>query len=152
MAGSVAKGSPVSPQLVLNPGAGAAAAGTTGDPTAGAAPPSASVSPSPSSTVTPEAPSKASDKPITAAEAAALSDMMRAVVTSGHAGFLASVPGAPVGAKTGTAEFGNDNPPKTHAWIVAVHGDLAVAVFVEDGGLGATTSGPLLKQFLTAAG
>ena len=68
--------------------------------------------------------------------------MMRAVVTSGHAGFLSTVPGAPVGAKTGTAEFGNENPPKTHAWIVAVHGDLAVAVFVEDGGLGATTSGP----------
>ena len=73
---------------------------------------------------------------MTAAEAASLADMMRAVVTSGHAGFLASVPGAPVGAKTGTAEFGNDTPPKTHAWIVAVHGDLAVAVFVEDGGLG----------------
>ena len=47
---------------------------------------------------------------------------------------------------------GKETPPKTHAWIVAVHGDLAVAVFVEDGGLGATTSGPLLKQFLTAAG
>jgi cell division protein FtsI/penicillin-binding protein 2 len=78
--------------------------------------------------------------------------MMRAVVTSGHAGFLASVPGEPVGAKTGTAEFGNENPPKTHAWIVAVHGDLAVAVFVEEGGLGATTSGPLLKDFLVAAG
>lgn len=144
MAGSVAKGSPVSPQLVLNPDAGAAAAGTSGAPTADAA--------SPSSTATPQAPVKASDKPITPAEAAMLSDMMRAVITSGHAGFLASVPGAPVGAKTGTAEFGNDTPPKTHAWIVAVHGDLAVAVFVEDGGLGATTSGPLLKQFLTAAG
>ncbi|PTT68384.1 penicillin-binding transpeptidase domain-containing protein [Arthrobacter sp. HMWF013] len=144
MAGSVAKGSPVSPQLVLNPDAGAAAGGTPGEPTADAA--------SPSSGVTPEAPSQASGQPVTAAEAAALADMMRAVVTSGHAGFLSSVPGAPVGAKTGTAEFGKENPPKTHAWIVAVHGDLAVAVFVEDGGLGATTSGPLLKQFLTAAG
>jgi cell division protein FtsI/penicillin-binding protein 2 len=143
MAGAVAKGSPVSPQLVLNPGAGATG-GTPGEPTAQAA--------SPSSTVTPEAPSAVSDKPITAEEAASLSDMMRAVVTSGHAGFLASVPGVPVGAKTGTAEFGKETPPKTHAWIVAVHGDLAVAVFVEDGGLGATTSGPLLKQFLTAAG
>jgi cell division protein FtsI/penicillin-binding protein 2 len=143
MAGSVAKGSPVSPQLVLNPDAGASG-GTPDEPTAEAA--------SPSSTVTPEAPSQASDKPITAEEAAALSDMMRAVVTSGHAGFLASVPGAPVGAKTGTAEYGKETPPKTHAWIVAVHGDLAVAVFVEDGGLGATTSGPLLKQFLTVAG
>lgn len=143
MAGSVAKGSPVSPQLVLNADAGATG-GTPGEPTADAA--------SPSSTVTPEAPSQASDKPITAEEAAALSDMMRAVVTSGHAGFLSSVPGEPVGAKTGTAEYGKETPPKTHAWIVAVHGDLAVAVFVEDGGLGATTSGPLLKQFLTAAG
>ncbi|WP_104060358.1 penicillin-binding transpeptidase domain-containing protein [Arthrobacter sp. 4R501] len=144
MAGSVGKGSPVSPQLILNPDAGAAAADTSGGTTAEGA--------SPSSTVTPEAPAKASGQPITAAEAAALSDMMRAVVTSGHAGFLTTVPGAPVGAKTGTAEFGKETPPKTHAWIVAVHGDLAVAVFVEDGGLGATTSGPLLKQFLTAAG
>ncbi len=144
MAGAVAKGAPVSPQLVLNPDDGAAAAGTA----SGSAVPSAQ----PSATASAEAPSTASDKPITAAEAASLADMMRAVVTSGHAGFLSSVPGQPVGAKTGTAEFGNENPPKTHAWIVAVHGDLAVAVFVEDGGLGATTSGPLLKQFLTAAG
>ncbi|QOD03534.1 penicillin-binding transpeptidase domain-containing protein [Pseudarthrobacter sp. BIM B-2242] len=143
MAGSVAKGSPVSPQLVLNPNAGAAG-GTPGEPTAEPV--------SPSSGVTPEAPSAASDKPITAEEAAALSEMMRAVITSGHAGFLSTVPGEPVGAKTGTAEYGKETPPKTHAWIVAVHGDLAVAVFVEDGGLGATTSGPLLKQFLTAAG
>lgn len=139
MAASVAHGAPVSPQLVLNPSSASPSAGAT---------PAASGSPSSSASPAPAA----SDKPITPAEAAALGDMMRAVVTSGHAGFLASVPGAPVGAKTGTAEFGNDNPPKTHAWIVAVHGDLAVAVFVEDGGLGATTSGPLLKSFLTAAG
>ncbi|WP_284751024.1 penicillin-binding transpeptidase domain-containing protein [Arthrobacter sp. efr-133-R2A-120] len=137
MAASVAHGAPVSPQLVLNPASVSAGATTT-------------ASGPPSSSALPSAP--ASDKPVTPAEAAALGDMMRAVVTSGHAGFLASVPGAPVGAKTGTAEFGNENPPKTHAWIVAVHGDLAVAVFVEDGGLGATTSGPLLKSFLTAAG
>ncbi len=143
MAGSVAKGSPVSAQLVLNPDAGTSPAAPTGaDPTAAGASPSSSAA----------LPATASGTPLTAAEAASLADMMRAVVTSGHAGFLASVPGAPVGAKTGTAEFGNDNPPKTHAWIVAVHGDLAVAVFVEDGGLGATTSGPLLKEFLTAAG
>lgn len=144
MAGSVAKGAPVAPQLVLNPEAGAPAAGTA----TGSAAPEAQ----PSATATGNAPATASSQPITAAEAALLADMMRAVVTSGHAGFLASVPGAPVGAKTGTAEFGKENPPKTHAWIVAVHGDLAVAVFVEDGGLGATTSGPLLKEFLTAAG
>ena len=146
MAGSVAKGAPVAPLLVLNPNAGTPgpAAATTPSPTATAGVAAPAVSPEP--------PAKISGTPVTAAEAAALADMMRAVVTSGHTGFLASVPGAPVGAKTGTAEFGKDNPPKTHAWIVAVHGDLAVAVFVEDGGLGATTSGPLLKEFLTAAG
>lgn len=144
MAGSVAKGSPVSPVLVLNAeaGSGTAVPEGSGSPTADGT----------SSSSTAPAPAKAAEKPVTAAEAAALADMMRAVVTSGHAGFLASVPGEPVGAKTGTAEFGNENPPKTHAWIVAVHGDLAVAVFVEEGGLGATTSGPLLKDFLVAAG
>ena len=146
MAGSVAKGSPVSPVLVQEaaPGASPSASGAVGTQTAEGA--------SPSSTVTAEAPAKAAETPITKAEAASLADMMRAVVTSGHAGFLAEVAGEPVGAKTGTAEFGNANPPKTHAWIIAVHGDLAVAVFVEEGGLGATTSGPLLKKFLTAAG
>ncbi|WP_223935160.1 penicillin-binding transpeptidase domain-containing protein [Arthrobacter sp. StoSoilB5] len=144
MAASVANGAPVSPQLVLNADAQNSSAGAMPTESGSAPPSSASASTAPAS--------PASTKPITKEEAAALSDMMRAVVTSGHAGFLAQVPGAPVGAKTGTAEFGNDDPPKTHAWIVAVHGDLAVAVFVEDGGLGATTSGPLLKSFLTAAG
>lgn len=152
MAASVANGAPVSPQLVLN--ADAVPATASGGATATATPTdSGSATPSSDSSTASALPaSPASTKPITKAEAASLADMMRAVVTSGHAGFLASVPGAPVGAKTGTAEFGNDNPPKTHAWIVATHGDLAVAVFVEDGGLGATTSGPLLKSFLTAAG
>ena len=111
MAASVANGAPVSPQLVLNADA-AQDPGATAAPTeSGSAPPSsasASASAAPAST-----------QPITKEEAASLADMMRAVVTSGHAGFLAEVPGAPVGAKTGTAEFGNDNPPKTHAWIVA---------------------------------
>ncbi|MDI2033655.1 Peptidoglycan D,D-transpeptidase MrdA [Paenarthrobacter nitroguajacolicus] len=149
MAASVANGAPVSPQLVLNADAVPAGAATSSaTPTE-----SGSATPSPDSASASALPaSPASTKPITKEEAASLADMMRAVVTSGHAGFLASVPGAPVGAKTGTAEFGNENPPKTHAWIVATHGDLAVAVFVEDGGLGATTSGPLLKSFLTAAG
>src|SRR6478609_7260449 len=154
MAGSVAKGAPVAAQLVLNPNDGtgppdAQGAAPTGTGTAGTSP---SAPASGDATPPAPAPATAVEKPVTAAEAAALADMMRAVVTSGHAGFLASVPGEPVGAKTGTAEFGNDTPPKTHAWIVAVHGDLAVAVFVEDGGLGATTSGPLLKEFLTRAG
>jgi hypothetical protein len=150
MAGSVAKGSPVSPTLVLNAAAGSGAPTQTGAPEGSGTATAGEAASSMSSTA--PAPAKAAEKPITAAEAAALADMMRAVVTSGHAGFLASVPGPPVGAKTGTAEFGTENPPKTHAWIVATHGDLAVAVFVEEGGLGATTSGPLLKDFLVRAG
>lgn len=144
MAASVANGAPVSPQLVLN-------ADAAQNPSEGAASTESSTA-TPSSASAPATAAPASTQPITKEESAALADMMRAVVTSGHAGFLAEVPGVPVGAKTGTAEFGNDNPPKTHAWIVATHGDLAVAVFVEEGGLGATTSGPLLKSFLTAAG
>lgn len=140
MAASVQKGGLVSPRLVLN-------TGETGpsESRSATASPSGSASPSAS-------PAQLSGKPITQAEAASLQDMMRAVVTSGHAGFLLSVPGAPVGAKTGTAEFGSDNPPKTHAWIIGTHGDLAVAVFVDEGGLGATISGPLLTNFLTKAG
>ncbi|HKU10041.1 MAG TPA: penicillin-binding transpeptidase domain-containing protein [Sinomonas sp.] len=141
MAASVQKGGLVSPRLVLNAGEGVQATSAT-------APPSATTSATQSASASP---AQAAAKPITPAEAAPLQQMMRAVVTSGHAGFLLSVPGAPVGAKTGTAEFGSDNPPKTHAWIIGVHGDLAVAVFVDEGGLGATISGPLLTNFLTKA-
>jgi hypothetical protein len=36
--------------------------------------------------------------------------------------------------------------------MIAIQGDLAVAVFVDEGEFGSTTSGPLLKQFLVAAG
>ena len=85
---------------------------------------------------------------LTAGEATALRDMMRAVVTEGGVQMLASVPGEPVLAKSGTAEFGNEDPPQTHAWVLAVQGDLAVAVFVEQGERGSTSGGPLMKAFL----
>ncbi|WP_369045953.1 penicillin-binding transpeptidase domain-containing protein [Sinomonas sp. P10A9] len=162
MAGSVAKGSPVSVQLVLNGQAGTtagaspsgtaspAASASAGSTTAGAAS-SATGGAASSAPAASASPTAQAGPPLNAAEAATLQDMMRAVVTSGHAGFLADVPGAPVGAKTGTAEFGSDTPLKTHAWIIGTHGDLAVAVFVDEGGLGATVSGPLLKNFLVKA-
>ncbi|WP_330059171.1 hypothetical protein [Paenarthrobacter sp. Z7-10] len=54
-------------------------------------------------------------------------------------------------AKTGTAEYGTTPPLKTHAWIIAAQGDLAVSVFVEDGDYGAVSGGPLLTAFLTGA-
>lgn len=35
--------------------------------------------------------------------------------------------------KTGTAEYGNDTPPRSHAWFAGVQGDVAFAIFVYDG-------------------
>lgn len=93
----------------------------------------------------------APDQAVTTAEGADLGGLMRAVVTDGSGGFLADVPGGPVGAKTGTAEFGDDVPPRTHAWMIATQDDLAVAVFVADGDSGSATAGPLLERFLRAA-
>lgn len=89
--------------------------------------------------------------PLTADEATVLQGLMRAVVTDGSGRSLADLPGDPVGAKTGTAEYGTTTPPATHAWMIATRGDLAVAVFVETGVSGSQTAGPLLRQFLAGA-
>ncbi|WP_226346305.1 penicillin-binding transpeptidase domain-containing protein [Agilicoccus flavus] len=86
--------------------------------------------------------------PVTAPEAQALRGLLRRVVTGGSATFLARAPGGPVMAKTGTAEYGTDTPPRTHAWMIAIQGDLAIAVFVADGAGGARTAGPLLADVL----
>ncbi|HEX7740626.1 MAG TPA: penicillin-binding transpeptidase domain-containing protein [Marmoricola sp.] len=92
-------------------------------------------------------------KPLTSSEAKTLRTMLRAVVTeptgTGHG--LLDVPGAPVIAKTGTAEFGTTPPLPTHAWMVAGQGDLAVAVFVDKGHTGAGVAGPILEAFLRGA-
>ena len=88
-------------------------------------------------------------EPLTAEEAERLRQMMRGVVTRGSArAVLGNLPGPAVIAKTGTAEYGDDKPPKTHAWMVAAQGDLAVAVFVADGVSGSRTAGPLVADFL----
>lgn len=87
-------------------------------------------------------------RPVTADEAARLAAMMRSVVTDGSATFLLDVAGPDVAAKTGTAEYGSAQPPATHAWIIAIQGDLAVSVFVEDGAGGARSAGPILEEFL----
>ncbi len=86
--------------------------------------------------------------PVTAAEAGTLRTLMRGVVEGGTASFLADVPGDPVLAKTGTAEYGADDPPRSHAWVIGLQGDLAVAVFVADGQGGAATAGPILEAYL----
>lgn len=89
-------------------------------------------------------------QPLTAAEADALRSMMRAVVTEGGGDFLQDVPGPEVIAKSGTAQYGSGADLQNHAWMIAAQGDLAVAVFVETGDFGSTTSGPLLEAFLRA--
>jgi len=89
--------------------------------------------------------------PLEAAEAAELRSMMRSVVTDGTGRVLLSQDGPPIIAKTGTAEYGTSKPLKTHAWMIAAQGDLAVAVFVNDGESGSKTAGPPLAKFLAGA-
>ena len=84
-------------------------------------------------------------------EAEALRGMLRRVVTEGSGDFLLDVPGPPVIAKTGTAEFDRDGKRLLHAWMVAAQGDLAVAAFVDEGLGGRRTAGPLLDALLRAA-
>ncbi|MFI7510448.1 penicillin-binding transpeptidase domain-containing protein [Micromonospora aurantiaca] len=77
----------------------------------------------------------------------ALKSMMRGVVTAGSGSALADVPGEPVHGKTGTAEYDN-NPAHTHAWFVGWQGDVAFAVFVEQGGAGSKVAAPIAEKFL----
>ncbi len=91
--------------------------------------------------------------PLGKGEARTLREMLRGVVTSGSGALLADVPGPPVIAKTGTAEYVADGGGlRLHAWMIAARGDLAVAVFVRDGQSGSSTAGPLLESFLRDAG
>lgn len=89
--------------------------------------------------------------PVSGADANDLFTMLRAVVTQGSGALLKDLPGPPVLAKTGTAQYGTKEPYPTHAWMVASQGDLAVAVFVGTGESGSRTAGPIMKQFLAAA-
>lgn len=81
---------------------------------------------------------------------AALRDLMRQVVLAGTASALADVPGAPVHAKTGTAEFGTQSPPRTHAWTLGFQGEIAFAVLVEEGRSGGSVAVPVAEAFLRA--
>jgi cell division protein FtsI/penicillin-binding protein 2 len=78
-----------------------------------------------------------------------LRSALREVVTAGTGTALNDVPGGPVSGKTGTAEFDAD-PTHTHAWFVGWQGDLAFAVFVENGGDSTSSAVPLAESFLRA--
>ncbi|WP_421735490.1 penicillin-binding transpeptidase domain-containing protein [Cellulomonas sp.] len=133
VAASVAKGSTVVPQIVV--------------PVEGAAAPEADDETATDGSTETARPAV----PLTADEAATLKQLMRGVVTDGGAAFLQDVPGDEVAAKTGTAQFGEAGNLENHVWMIAIQGDLAVAVFVDVGEYGSTTAGPLLEQFLRAA-
>lgn len=107
----------------------------------------------PPALVTDPAPQDAPERtPVTLGEAeiADLRTVLRSVVTEGTATALAATPGGPVSGKTGTAEFGSDSPPKTHAWFTGWQADVAVAVLVEDGRSGGSVAAPIAKAFLTS--
>jgi hypothetical protein len=81
--------------------------------------------------------------------AAALPDLMRLAVTEGT-GTAVDIPGQDVRGKTGTAEFGDEDPPETHAWFIGFRGDLAFAVLVEGGASGGSVAAPVARTFLDA--
>jgi cell division protein FtsI/penicillin-binding protein 2 len=95
--------------------------------------------PSPSAIATP---------PLKDTSVTALRTMMREVVTDGTATSLKDVPGSPVQVKTGTAEYDN-NPDHAHTWVLGWQGDIAFAVFLENGGKSTTTVVPIAGKFLT---
>jgi cell division protein FtsI/penicillin-binding protein 2 len=105
---------------------------------------------------TPRSPSLVADRgagelePLPDGVAGTVRRLMQDTVNSGTATVL-DLPGAQVGAKTGTAEYGTESPPRTHAWMVGFRGDLAFAVLVEDGESGSTSAGPIARRFLQAA-
>jgi penicillin-binding protein A len=85
---------------------------------------------------------------------------MISVVTDGTASSL-RLPGATVGAKTGTAQLGT-SPPRSHAWMVAFAGPegqaptVAVAVMVQNvegdpGQTGGRVAGPIARSVIEAA-
>lgn len=89
--------------------------------------------------------------PLSASNAAQMRQMMEATVTNGT-GTKAQIPGATVGGKTGTAEWGKDK--KAHSWFVgyAIKGDrkVAVAVVVEEGGFGSAVAAPVARDVMQA--
>jgi cell division protein FtsI/penicillin-binding protein 2 len=86
--------------------------------------------------------------PLDPTEAGVLRQELRAVVNEGSGAVLEQA-GVEY-AKTGTAEFGTANPPKTHAWMVAGRGDIAIAAYNEEGENGVTGAAPFILSFLRA--
>jgi cell division protein FtsI/penicillin-binding protein 2 len=102
-------------------------------------------------TLLPDNPSENAPEPVQLDPAVreTLAGLMRRVVTEGS-GTAAAVPGAEVAGKTGTAEYGSGNPPPTHAWFIGIRGNYAVALLIEDGGVGGRDAAPVAQRILAA--
>jgi len=94
---------------------------------------------------TPPGPIRALDPTV----ATSLQQMMALAVADGT-GRAANLPGSPVHGKTGTAEFGTEAPPRTHAWFIGYRDGLAFAVLVEDAGFGGEVAAPIAARFLAS--
>lgn len=91
----------------------------------------------------------AAGQPLPAGLTASMNALLRATVAMPGATGYAALNGLPgeIRGKTGTAEFGTDNPPKSHSWFVGTRGDLAVSVFIY-GGEQSSTGAVLLARDL----
>ncbi len=89
---------------------------------------------------------------MTAEEASALTEYMKAVVESGTASKLKNL-GFETAGKTGTAEYTSDKS-KSHAWFVGFSDtgdqDIAVCVLVEERGSGSEYAVPIARQLFQA--
>lgn len=67
-------------------------------------------------------------------------------------GTAAQVDGRTIAGKTGTAEFGTGDPPPTHALFIGFDERYAVAVVVENGGVGGQVAAPIAGEFFSLVG
>jgi cell division protein FtsI/penicillin-binding protein 2 len=165
MSAAVAAGRSIPAKLVLDmPAAHEGARSPTaspGDPSASpSGTPASPGDPSASSSGTPASgtPASPGDTPASGTTAAstslppdtvqALASLTAEVVGAGTGTALRGIPGEPVHGKTGTAEFGSDVPPKSHAWFTGYQGDVAFAVVIEQGGFGGKVAAPIAATFL----
>ncbi len=137
---TVARGRYIPPQLVET--------GKPADCSSGSSASSSAPAGSAAASPVASAPAPTPGPPFPANVITQLHSLMREVVTDGTGEALIAAPGGPVMGKTGTAEYGPGATPKTHAWFVGYQGDIAFAVYVQDGQSGGTVAAPVALSFL----